>query len=340
MPARIKQSRGDVYLGNLQNFPEGQLFWSYVHTTPENANPHSYSEGQLWIKDPSSDQLTEIANRRNLNAATFKGFITPDFRGDFVNASETTQHDFLHCHKGDFWIFDHKDTTHFNYEFNKGDILLITDTTYVNSEHKYRYVLANVEYIRIPGGEVDKTLSDLEADTNTDAITELEQRFVYKGVFSTLNEYYNLPRKKGWAYMVMAPVAITVSELIDYRREWTNGEVAYTTKKGDFICWNGSKWVLLPTGWVARDVPYTPNSTAIDNVTTFEEFHKALLKGATNVQEAIDILNTQKAGLDENGKIPYSELPESVVNSMCLMGKFYPLISPSGNPDDANNQRD
>lgn len=340
MPAILQHNRGDVFLGNQQNFKTGQFFWSYINKDKYTSNGHSYSEGQLWIKDPSNENLTEIANRRSLNAFVFKGNMPKAFSGDFINAEDPLYADMKHCHTGDFWIFDHNEKEKFLVPFQKGDILAITDTVYENVEGQpFRNILTHVEYTRIRCAEFDNEGSDLNAETLSEAIKELEQRLFYKGEFKGLREYYNLTKKKGWLYLSKEDISLTTDEIIVlHTTRDDDDETFHTVRKGDFIWWNGEKWVLIPTGLKAEDIPYTPNAEDIDAQPTFPSEHKELLKSTNNVQDAIDILNLHKASLDHNGKIPYDELPTSIRSGLVIQGKFYPVIDPSLDKDDPNNQ--
>lgn len=341
MPAKLQHNRGDVYLGNQQNFKTGQFFWSYINKDKYTSNGHSYSEGQLWIKDPSNEKLTEIANRRSLNAFVFKGNMPKSFSGDFINAEDPLYADMKHCHVGDFWIFDHNEKDKYLVPFQKGDILAITDTVYEDVEGQpFRNVLTHVEYTRIRCAVFDDEGTDLVSTTLSEAIKELEQRLFYKGEFKGLREYYNLTKKKGWCYLSKEDISLTTDEIIllNTEREDDN-ESFHTVRKGDFIWWNGESWVLIPTGLKAEDIPYTPNVEDINAQPTFPVEHKELLKSTDNVQDAIDILNLHKASLDHNGKIPYEELPTSIRSGLVLQGIFRPVIDPVKSKDDPENQR-
>lgn len=326
MAAQIQFSRGDVYLGNQKGLKDGQIFISYINKDSLTSKGHSYSEGQLWIKDPSNTQLTEIANTRSLNSLNFKGYIDENFDGDFVNAKETTQNQFKHCHIGDFWIFNHKDTEHYNTKFYKDDILLITDTKYEDVEDEaFREKLTEVKYVRIPSASIDSSNTDLGTEDLNEAIQQLELRLIYKGEFDTLQKFYNLPKKRGHLYIATKPLYVNKSLLLvgDKRDSSTD---FVKIKSGDFVWWNGEKWVLIPSGIDAEEVTFTPNEDEINAVETFADWHKEQLKSITNVQEAIEILSKTKAHLGKDGKIPYSELPDAVRQGLAIQGKFYPLI--------------
>lgn len=325
MSLQIQFSRGDVYLGNQKGLKDGQIFLSYINEDPLTSNNHTYSNGQLWVKDPSNTQLTELSNARSINALSFKGYIDESFNGDFINAKETTQASFKHCHIGDFWIFNYTDTEHYTTSFYKGDILLITNTKYELSEKgPFRDVLKSVEYVKISGNVIDTTITDFNTEDFHEALNQLELRLIYKGEFKSQQEYYSLLKKKGYMYIATSTMYVNKNKLLFGEKRDTSIDLI-KIKPGDFIWWNGEKWVLIPSGVDAEEISYTPNSSKIDAVTTFSDWHKDQLKATKNLQEAIDLLNTSKAHLDKNGKIPYSELPDAVRQGLAIQGKFYPL---------------
>lgn len=340
MSAKIKHNRGDVYLGNQSNLENGQLFISYVNKNSQTSNGHTYSEGQVWFKDPSDNNLTELANARSINSLSFKGYITNTFLGDFVNANEVTQTEFKHCHIGDFWKFDHDDLTNFTEPFYKNDILLITNTEYESQDKQlFRDQLKSVEYIRIPLAKTD-VISTLTTTNLEDTIQDLSLRLKYIGELNKLEDFYNLKKEKGNTFMVTSPLNILKVNFVEGSSRGVTGKNFVSLKVGDLITYNGSKWVIIPSGQDAETVLYTPNSEEIDKVLTFEDWQKELLKSSTNLKEAIDILNRTKAQLDESGKVPYSQLPTALKNSLIFQGKFYPVKTRSGDKDDPENQND
>lgn len=331
MPVTLRHSRGDVHFGNQLNLKNGQIFLSYVNSTPQTSENHSYSLGQLWVKDPSKDTLTEIANARSIDALNFRGFINKSFTGNFVTADENTQAAFRFCHKGDFWIFEEDNLTDFNVAFYKGDLLLITSAEYSDKEAgSFRENLKSVEYIRINVSNTEE-FADLRSDVSL--------RLRYKGEFANLQEFYALEKSKGNLYIATKPISILKINLVpgtlrDSNTNYVNLQV------GDFIWWTGTKWQVIPSGhtMIAENVEYTPNATEIDAAGTFSEEQKILLKSATTVKEALDILNRSKAQLDENGKVSYEQLPSALKNSLSIQGKFYPVIYTSKDQNDASNQ--
>lgn len=335
MPAKIRHRRGDVYLANQEGLVDGQIFWSYHNTDPIESRGHTRSEGQLWAKDPSSDKLLEIADRRKLNADSFRGFIDRRFEGDFVNADEKLFADYRFCKAGDYWIFDVDRPTGFDYKFVKGDILYIDSVEYEDVESDtFRQKLKSVKYIRIPGTTMNSETTDLEAEDVVSAVQELEFRLKYSGYITRENiRLSDLTAKKGWMYLVADVVHYNSDQFELTGKETLSGSQVVLVH-GDFIFWNGNKWQVIPAGLAL----YQVNAEAIDAVTTFTDSHKEQLKSATDYESAIHILNVTKAQLDENGKIPLSQLPNSVRDGLVLQGKFYPLKDTYDNASDPNDQ--
>ena len=340
MAAKVKVNRGDIALGNKNQPENGQLFISYVNKISQLSEGHSYSEGQIWAKMPGNENYTELANARSLDALSFKGFITDDFNGNFAAASEITQPAFRHCHVGDFWIMAHTDLENFKIPLYKGDILLITNTVYApvaNSD--FRENLQDVDYIRIPLSNVDK-LINLSTSDLEETIQDLDLSLRYKGVFDSLQEFYNLTKKRGNLYVATKPLSIVKVHFVSGSVREEDSSDFINLKVGDMIWFNGTEWEILPTGQDAESVLYTPDKAAIDAVVTFEDWQKELLKNVDTVKQALDLLATTKAQLDETGRIPYAQLPEALRNSLSLQGKFYPIDyeihDGKDNPDSQN----
>lgn len=342
MPVQLQHSRGDVELGNQLKLKDGQFFWSYINTDRRSSGGHSYSDGQLWIKDPSNDNLTEVANRRSLDSLTCRGFIDSSFNGKFTEADEVTQARFKHCHPGDFWIFKTKQTFYKNLspiKFYEGDILLITEANYRASktETSFRQKLESVDYIRIPSPVTDLEESDLGTKDYNETVQLLEMRLDYKGEFNSFEDFIELEKKKGYTYIASTSLKLPETTFVsaEERAARPTKDGLIFLRAGDLIRWNGLKWSIIPTGQDAENLIYTPQNEKIDAVTTFADYHKEELKSATNIKEALDILNTTKAHLGKNGRIPYEELPEAVARGLTLQGIWYPVHDATD--EDANN---
>lgn len=336
MAVQIQHSRGDIVLGNQRNLKDGQLFWSYINTDPQTSNRHSYSLGQLWIKDPSNNLLTEVSDRRSLDSLVFRGFLDKHFDGKFEEASDTLHPEQCHCHVGDFWIFS-ESNKHIN--FNISDILLITKTEYEpDSTYAYRDKLKSVEYIKILGSKIDTSSTDLDVENVTQAILELESRLKYNGTVSNTFDFYNLTKKKGFCYVVTESFWSQKIHFDDLGIRDVHPTLV-KLHQGDFIYWSGVKWIIIPSGHEATEVPYKANAEELAKVHTFSTEHTDELLKPVNVHEALDVLNKTKAQLDSSGKVPYSQLPDSIRQGLVLKGKFYPLLDTSIDKNLVSNQR-
>lgn len=329
---RIQHNRGDIYLGNQLNLKNGQFFWSYVN---KEKNDHSYSQGQLYIKDPSSTELLPI----DKGAIKFQGFITfPLYKSDFLsNTNKELYLKFQHCRPGDFFIFNINNTQlDWNETFNKGDILLITDCKYEYGGKGFRDILKAFEYIRIPGSVITST--DLDTENLNEAINKLSFRLKYNGEISNYNEFNNAEKKLGYFYVITVEnLSFLSNQFESSKLRNPNNNLQLTLEIGDFILWNSSKWEIIPN---ITKTSYIPNTNEIERVISFEDYHKKLLEQSKTIKEAIDTLNVTKAGLDSNGKIPYSELPEELRSGLVFKGKFYPIKDITGDLSDKNNQND
>ena len=340
MPAQISQARGDINKVSLEDLENGQLFWAYKNNIAASSNGHSWSEGQLYIKQGGS--LIKITTTRSNNSLKLVGIITEAFDGDFINAQEDSL--YRRCQEGDVFLFETvSKSNNWKYQFKKGDFLVITKAIYEKDESNTYYGsnLKEVDYIRVPSSFFDKEGSDLGSTDVSDAIKELEIRLNYKGEIFSNDEMDTAEKKKGNLYLLKSPLIFTQDQVTLAANNGRNYLGNYVKgRSGDFIFWNGANWTLIPTGLVAADVPFTPNKDSIDSVATFEEFHKNLLKNATNLQEAIELLNLHKAPLNQYGKIPFSVLPESVTTGLSFQSKFYPITNVSKDPNDPKNQNE
>lgn len=339
MPAQIRIARGDKNKLTSEELKNGQLFWEYTNKSTTTSKGHTYSLGDLYIKQ--NGELVKITSTRSNGSLKIVGSITKDFNGDFVNAKEDTL--FRRCQVGDVFLFESvAEDNVFKFPFKENDFLVITQADYESIENgDYTDTLKEVDYIRVPSSYLDKDDSDLEADTISDAIKELEIRLNYKGELYSIKEYYNAAKKKGNMYLLKSAMILDSDQVtISSKAERVYSGNYVKARYGDFIFWNGTTWTLIPSGLVPEDIPVEPDKDKIDAVETFETYHKNLLKGCTNLQEVIDTLFTEKAPLDHNHKIPYSVLPDSVTTGLSYWGKFYPVVDISKNPNDSSNQND
>lgn len=335
MSAKVQISRGDIKLKQLD---EGELFWSFINTDPTLSNGHSFSLGQLWIKDPSKEEPTEVANIRSLDALKLVGEIDNGFDGDFVNSALPV---FNRCHKGDVFVI--KETIpeeKFGEVYYKNDLLIITGTVYEEVEGgDFRDKLKSVTYKRYPGTDFSNEGTDLEAENIQDAIVELSLRLKYAGEFYSYEDFAKTSNmKRGHLYYLRKDVILNAT-VIKAPEDRVVEDFAYL-RKGDFVFWNGTKWHLIPSGLVPADIKYVVEPSVLNKYDTFEEYHKHLFENCTNLKEVIDVLISDKAPLNSLGKIPYSVLPDSVRNGLSLKGKWCPIIDVEVDPNNPDNQND
>ncbi len=335
MSAKVQISRGDIKLKQLD---EGELFWSFINTDPTLSNGHSFSLGQLWIKDPSKEEPTEVANIRSLDALRLVGEIDNGFDGDFVNSPLPL---FNRCHSGDVFII--KETIpeeKLGETYYKNDLLIITDTVYEEVENgEFRDKLSSVSYRRYPGTDFSNEGTDLEAENIQDAIEELSLRLKYAGEFYSYEDFAKASNMKRGHLFYLREDVILNSEIIKAPEDRVVEDFAYL-RRGDFVFWNGEKWHLIPSGLVPADIKFVVKPEVLNKYDTFEEYHKHLFENCKNLQDVIDVLISDKAPLNSLGKIPYSVLPDSVRNGLSLKGKWHPIIDPEINIHSPDNQND
>lgn len=290
MPVIVRNQRGDI---NKSNLHEGQLFWSFINTNEASSEGHTYSEGQLWILSKNangSNETVEIGGARASKAMVLKGIMPHqgedtgyiDGKFDFTKSSDVSIN---HCHVGDFWMFDVNDVTSFDINFHRGDLLLVTKAEYdvdTSATSGFSNTLKSVEYTKISS-------SSASVD--------------YKGFVSNAEDIAALDKEYGNFYLVTSKSPFTCSGF-DTGTE--------TLSYGDFILCNVDlTWTKIDSHLLrmAENVCYSPDKEAIEAVSTFTSDHKSLLKGFTDVQEAIRQLSIHKAELDDSGHIIYDQLP-------------------------------
>lgn len=321
----LQHSRGDIELAlQEKSFENGQLFWEYLNTNPETSNHHTYSEGQLFVKDPISETPIEVSNRRSIDSLVYKGELySEDFDGENFDevflefATEKTSPNILHSHPGDFYVFKED-----NDYLNKGDLIIITKVTEKKTPTgKFRTKVNHIECKVLPTGQA-KSVSD---------------RLNYQGFFKDLKSFNETTEKvPGNLYLSLGTFYIPSSLIEDVRHP---GEDFTRIVNGDFILWKQDldKWVLIPSGVEAKDINYSPDKDSIYAITTFENYHKQGLSELDNVQDALNFLSITKAQLGPDGKVPLSQLPD--LTGLQLQGKFLPIKDYS-KPDLETSQKE
>jgi len=176
----------------------------------------------------------------------------------------------------------------------------------------------------LPASQVtyDKTGTSLVAETAQAALTEMAKgKMQYAGSVGTEVALEALTPVVGGLYLITASFTIAGE----------SGPLGMGTvlKRGDWVFYDGQAWTVIPAGY----------TTAID--TAFNNAGVTLGDGSTavtqiNVQTALAYLFGKKADLDENGLVPESQLPASIVGALSYKGTWdastaYPTGAAQGN---------
>lgn len=377
MASKIQLSRGSLKAYGVDNLARGELFWVPNNVSNNSENDYRkdtelpWDEGTLYVGWPSLEGESEglqlplaIGGSRAYKSLNYKRTITK-------NVHDITDPMFDYVREGDFFIFEEDAgggvfRDHNN--FKKEDILLIIKADYdiaadgVNDIGKAN----NVDYIKIRTGSgdasaitFDKTNTNFDADNVQSALEELEyEKLSYRGTISSTEQLLTIPLHIGSLYL-------NTTDNISYTGYDESGnEVSVVAQKGDFVIYHGSKdngklagkktgWEVIPSGYTdAVEIDYSPNdkssiegsssvlSIIKQETSTFDNEHKQGVEALTNVKEAIDFLLLNKAQLDSHGKVPLSQLHDTVLGAMQYRGTWSPIIDETGEKNDIGNQRE
>lgn len=343
-----------------------------------------YNEGTLFIGDPSCDGVSQpiaIGGYRSSFSLMFKGYVE-DLKTHAGDIVENVDHPgFKHAKVGDFWRFKSTPTSgvfHDVDDFRKEDLILITGVTEEEIDFEKTGVTYASSYIRIAAGRYaeDIEFNNIEPSTNFDAVQvdealrELEtEKISYRGSIGTSAELNTLQTSANLHIGTM--YLVTADDIV-----FNNGlGTQWTSKKGDFAVWTANitrdntlnapdkynpkyaarcYWVRIPSGYTdSSDIDYLQYNSQkddmqkkLESVKTFLPSHITEAIQSKNVQLALDFLFTKKAQLDEHGKVPLSQLHDTVLGSLQYKGVWSPIkenvVSPGdGTKDylnDVNNQ--
>lgn len=375
MASKIQLSRGSLKAYGADKLARGELFWVPNNTSTNSEDNYRkdtelpWDEGTLYVGWPSLEGENEgsqpplaIGGSRAYTALNYKGTITKEVK-------DKNDPKFDYVRKGDFFIFLEDATSgvfkdHNN--FKKEDILLITNADYdiaadgVNDIGKAK----NVDYIKIRTGSgdasaitFDKSNTDFAADNVQSALEELEyEKLSYRGTIATPEELLSESPDIGTLYL-------NVTDGLSYTGYKDTGEqVSVIAQKGDFVVYHGNYgnpklvgkktgWEVIPSGYTdAVEIDYSPadnssieGSNSVLNTikqesSTFDNDHKQGVEALKNVKEAIDFLLLNKAQLDSHGKVPLSQLHDTVLGAMQYRGTWSPLIDENGEKNNIANQ--
>lgn len=354
MASRIQIARGKLASFKTQNLLEGEMFWVNKNTSQDSETSyrarasHAYDEGTLYIGRPSlnpesstKEQPIPIAGAR-----TFKALVQ---RGNLTKQTSLKDDVFWYVKKGDFFIWaNDAPTGEFGkylvdgkkgIDFRKGDILLITNADYnieADPEDAAKPDIGksfNVQYTRIKTGSGDAYQTDFDNSNNDftsnnvqDALEELEwEKLSYRGIIPSQDYLDTLRPEIGTLWLV------TKDGLI-FPEGVTSPDSTHGVQKGDFACWQNEEkgWVIIPSGYTdADEIDYSgeePSQTQAD-IGTFDGQHMIATSNLQDVKQALDFLLTQKAQLDIHGKVPLSQLHDTVLGAMQYRGVWNPTLN-------------
>lgn len=145
----------------------------------------------------------------------------------------------------------------------------------------------------------DNTGTNFDATTVDSALRELEaEKLQYIRTFMDSSEVPATPVIGGFYLIGNDGVSV-------------NG-TAY--KKGDFAYYNSQNWVRIPSGFTdASDINF-------DTTSVTRPIGSPII--SSNVQEALTDIYANKADLDGSGKVPTSQLPDTVLGALFYKGTW------------------
>lgn len=353
MAAKLQVARGDL-TGKQSQKPlvPAELFWQ-ARTTDDNNKSDDFSkwdEGTLFIGRPSlninktSESPIPIAGARTYFSVVSRGYL--DEQTSIADGI------FKHAMVGDLYIWSNDATAgtfHNVDDFRKDDLLLILSIGDNNTSAQTGEILNQslIKYKRInsSGGYADDVYftQDGKEDgtkwpgftaTNVqDALLEIkESKLDYQGTIGT-NSQIPAQGALGGLYLITA-------DQLSFNTGIEGKE--FSPDKGDFVVWTQEDvtdastgyWIQIPSGYTnADEIDYYDHDDDKDYYiknlySTFTDAHKDLFKTSSdNVKDMLDFLMAQKAQLDEQGKIPLSQLHDTVLGALQFRGVWNPLTS-------------
>ena len=351
MASRIEIARGSLsaFLENGQQLIPGELFWQAKNNSNnsetgfrENTG-YPWDEGTLYIGHPHlredanghpiDEKPLPIAGTRAFKSLVFKGKLSEQLG---INITADTIGDtFKYVRTGDFFIFenDAKGGEFKNvYDFRKNDILLVTNADFDIATG----LSSNIQITKIDcsGGDAyqtrfDNTNNNFKATNVQDALDELEyEKLSYRGTLSSQVQVTGLQPEIGTLWLI-----VTDGLVFDYKK--TENIPSRPTKKGDFAYYVNAEtgWVIIPSGYTdSEDIDFD-STTAVasqraanSNDTTFDDNHINATASLTTVKAALDFILANKAQLDSSGKVPLSQLHDTVLGNLQYCGIWNPLV--------------
>lgn len=352
MAAKIQVARGDI-TGKQSEKPlvPAELFWQ-ARTSDENNKDSDYTrwdEGTLYVGRPSLN--LKKTNEKPIPIAGARTYFSVVSRGSLSTQSSIADGIFKHAMVGDLYIWDNDAPEGYFKnvdDFRKDDLLLILDIgednvspetgeIYNQSLIKYKRInssggYADDVYFTQNGKEDGDKWVNFDATNVQDALLELNwEKLQYCGTIGTNAQIPAYPK------VVIGGLYLITADQLDFN---AGTDKQFSPDKGDFVYWKQPKntdptsgeWVQIPSGYTnADEIDYYDHDDDKDYYisqlfSTFTEGHKDLFKiSSDNVRDMLDFLMAQKAQLDEQGKIPLSQLHDTVLGALQFRGVWNPL---------------
>lgn len=350
MASKIQLARGSLKgKQTTKKLLPSEMFWVARTSDPNNKNNEftKWDEGTLYVGRPSLN--LDRPNEAPIPIAGARTYFSVVPRGNLSSESSIENNIFQHAMVGDLyvWLNDAKDGYFHNVDdFRKDDLLLIVDNGGDSNISDGGIIIDHslIKYVRInsSGGYADDVYFtqdgkedgtpwvDFDATNVQDALLELNwEKLTYKGEIAT-NAQIPVKPTIGGLYLVKA----------DQLTFNSGKEDEFSPDKGDFVCWRqpvntdvtSGTWVHITSGYTnADEIDYYDHDDDIDFFisglySTFDQRHKDLFNNASkNVRDMLDFLMAQKAQLDEQGKIPLSQMHDTVLGSLQFRGVWNPL---------------
>lgn len=353
MASKLQLARGSLKGKQNSSLPllPSEMFWVARTSDENNANSEftKWDEGTLYVGRPSvnldrpSEKPIPIAGARTYFSVVNRGYLSEETS---IQSSV-----FQHALVGDLYIWTQDATSgtfHNVDDFRKDDLLLILDNgggDNINSSGviidqsliKYRRInasggYADDVYFTQNGKEDGDHWIGFDATNVQDALLELNYE---KGQYcGTIGSNAQIP-----AVPVVGGIYLVTADQLSFN---SDKDDAFSPDKGDFVYWKQTvntdistgTWVQIPSGYTnADEIDYYDHDDDLDvfvnNLyTSFKSDHiEAFKKSSGNVRDMLDFLMAQKAQLDEQGKIPLSQLHDTVLGSLQFRGTWNPLVS-------------
>lgn len=349
MASKIQIARGSLPGKQSTNkLTPGELFWVARTSDSANASPKykKWDEGTLYVGRPS---LSDKKNENPIPIASGRTYFSIVLRG-FLTSESSIEHEiFNHAMVGDMYIFanDAKSGIFKNADdFRKDDALLIVsigddnlDATGKIKDHSkiiYQRInnsggYADDVYFTQNGHEDGEPWNGFKATNVQDALLELN--FEKTQYIGTINSHAEIPVKP-----IIGGLYLCTKDSLEFQGQTDT----FVVDKGDFVLWHQpintdpttGYWRLVPSGYTnAVEIDYYDDTNQAqkslfikDLFSTFSEAHKnEFINKSSNVHAMLDFLMSKKAQLDEQGKVPLSQLHDTVLGALQFKGLWNPL---------------